>query len=158
MSAPNAGEWLDAFVAATDELATTTLGLEKSALSRNGDRMPTGRPGAYIGFVSEAASLQIGLLSTPEGCQSIAKALLGMAPTDEHLSDADLADALGEVVNIVAGSMKTHLAEKDPSIQLGLPFFVHGHIQTKSDMERAVADGTVGGLPISLIVLRQPHQ
>ncbi len=158
MSAPNADEWLDAFVSATDEIASTTLNLGNCAVSPNGGSLPTDMSGSYVSLMSTAASLQVGLASSPQGCQTMAKALLGMTPEEEDLTDADLADALGEVVNIIAGGIKTRLTEKDSSIQLGLPFFAHGSIEPHSATERAVAKGKLGELPIGLIVLRQANK
>ncbi len=50
-----------------------------------------------------------------------ASTIFGLDPAD--VSDADIADAMGELANVVGGQLKPHV---DPNAQLGLPAVLHG--------------------------------
>ncbi len=72
-----------------------------------------------------------------EGCLSIAleeacgiavaKGMLCMEP-DEEVPDEDLADAIGEVANMVMGSVKTRLQDTIPNIEISIPTVICGRI------------------------------
>ena len=75
MSAVPLSSWLDASEAIVAELATGTLAFEETAVVGRKDSLPRQLPGAYVPLVTAAGSLQIGVASTLEGCQALARAL-----------------------------------------------------------------------------------
>jgi CheY-specific phosphatase CheX len=107
-----------------------------------------------IALVSDSASVQLGIASTKEGCQALARALLAMDPDEEDLPEEDVADAIGEVANIVAGQVKSAMSDTDASLRIGLPLFVQGKVDYSDEVESAVADLNIGPVPVTFIVLK----
>jgi chemotaxis protein CheX len=60
---------------------------------------------------------------------AIARNMLGLDP-DEEVTDDDIRDAIGEIANMVMGSVKSRIAEDSASIQVSIPTVISGaHIQ-----------------------------
>ena len=58
---------------------------------------------------------------TTEACSNaIAKNMLGMEP-DEEMSRSEMSDAIGEVTNMVMGSIKTRMQEFYPDFEVSIP-------------------------------------
>lgn len=151
-------DWMSAVVASAEELATVALGFEGSTLVGRRDSFPRDLNSALVALVSESASVQLGVASTDEGCRQLAGALLCLEPGEEELSDEDVADAVGEIANIVAGQVKRTIGGPGSSMKLGLPLFVHGKVETSSDtVETAAADITVGPVPVTLLVMKDSN-
>jgi CheY-specific phosphatase CheX len=112
--------------------------------------------GAHIALVGERETAQLGLISSQEGCWNLARAFLGME-RDESLSEEDMADALEEIINILAGGVKRRLIALDSSLKMGLPFFIQGHIMATPAQDRAIAAFRLGVVEGHLIVLRSRH-
>jgi hypothetical protein len=136
-----------------NEVATTALGLPGCEIVRTYDRIPPGREGAYLALVGQEDSIQIGLISNAEGCQALAKSLLQMEPGDADLDPPDVADAMCEVVNIIAGGIKARVNGKVPPIKLGLPIFVNGAVQPSSRLVIVVAEVIIGPVPAALVLI-----
>ena len=149
-----AERWLDALVASTLEAAGAALGCPDARLVETRRALPSGGAGAYMPLIADQ-SLQIALVASEAGCQALAKMLLGMAPTDEDLPSGDVADAVGEIVNVVAGGVKSRMAAAEPGIRLGLPIFIHGHIERTEHIDAVVADVLLGDQPAELLVLQR---
>lgn len=147
-------EWLHTMADAAREIASTSLGFERCEITGQRDNPPEGQSGAYIPVISQEHTLQLALISNKAGCQQIAQALLGMDPAEDALPAEDIADAVGEVINMVAGGVKRRLITKDPQLQLGLPIFVHGYVEATEVLERAVSDVCLGPVPAHFLVLR----
>jgi len=141
-----------AMVDATGDLA---LALDIGAVEVLGahDVPRLGMAGAYIPLLGEDQSFQLALLSTPAGCADLTRLLLGMAPDDE-VSDADVADAVGELVNILAGGVKQRMQPTGGRLQLGLPVFITGDVQPTPHLEVSVVFTRIGGIDVKLMVLR----
>ena len=150
-------DWVAAMAPATPELAQT-LGLAAVELLGRHDVPPTGMAGAYIPLLAEDQTLQLALLASPSGCADLARLLLGME-SEEAVSDADIADAVGELVNIVAGGVKQRM--QDPAriasgggLRLGLPVFIHGYVQPTQQLEVSLASTRIGEVDAHLMALR----
>ena len=150
-------DWVAAMADASTELALS-LGIDGVELLGWHDVPPTGMAGAYIPLLAEDQTLQLALLASPAGCADLARLLLGMEP-DEPVSDADIADAVGELVNIVAGGVKQRL--QDPAtigsgggLRLGLPVFIHGYVQPTQQLEVSLASARIGEVEAHLMALR----
>lgn len=84
--------------------------------------------GSCISLARPQGSWNLAVVATEDTCKKMARALLCMEP-DEEVGNEELADAMGEIINIVAGVFKTRLAEREKQvipISLGLPLFLVG--------------------------------
>lgn len=145
---------MTAAVEATLEMAGPVLGCEARSLGANPFAARAERPGAYIGLTGPDESVQIGLVSRPEGLQALAKAMLGMFPDDEDLPPSDVADAVGEIANIFAGGVKCRMLPRYGSLTLGLPLFIHGYIEPTEKLSIQGVDLQIGDIEASLLVIR----
>lgn len=154
MSAPKTGlePWIVALVEATDELATTSLGYEGAKVVDSSGELPTGMSGSHIALIGDAESAQVGIVASEEGCGILARTLLGMEPGDE-LSEADMADVIAEIINIIAGGVKSRMVSIDASVKLGLPVFIQGRIMATPQQECIVSVIELGPVEARLVVL-----
>jgi hypothetical protein len=157
-------EWIEFFRQATQEVVSTALKFEAPAKESKAARpaargkaaaAPDGepRPGAYIAILSEGSSVHLGITASREGCRAMARSLLGLHPTQD-VSDQETGDAVSELMNIIAGKVKSRVSERDHTLQLGLPMFVQGRIQETGSMERQAAELEVGPVTCHLLVYR----
>ena len=149
-------DWLTCFADATRDLAAGSLRFDGSA-EQNG-AAPAGadaRSSVYITILGESTSIHLGLAATDEGCRALAQAFLGMR-RKEAISEGDVVDGMSEILNIVAGKVKSKLSGRDKTLRLGLPMFIVGQIQHRENMERASADVTLGPISCRLSVFRTP--
>ena len=148
-------KWLDAMKTAINELLRNTLNHEGCEIaSRQYDLPWRNTLGAYVPLVGKDYSLQLGLVSTPDGCHTIARSLL-TRPPHELITEEDMADAIREVVNIVAGSTKKRVEGDVPKSTLGLPLFINGHIQITKEQQAGSEMIKIGDVTAYLMVVRQ---
>jgi hypothetical protein len=145
-------DWVAAMADASTELALS-LGIDGVELLGWHDVPPTGMAGAYIPMLAEDQTLQLALLASPGGCADLSRLLLGMEAEDE-VSDADIADAVGELVNIVAGGVKQRMQDAAGGLRLGLPVFIHGYVQPTQQLEVSLASARFGTVDAHLMALR----
>jgi len=67
--------------------------------------------------------------------KTIAANMLGM-DSSEELSEAETADAIGEVTNMVMGGVKSRVSEAAGNLEVSIPSVVSGH-----DMRNKLVDG-----------------
>jgi hypothetical protein len=149
--------WVVAMAEASTELALS-LGIDAVEVLGWHDVPPTGMAGAYIPLLAEDQTLQLALLASPAGCADLSRLLLGMG-ADDDVSAADIADAVGELVNIVAGGVKQRMQDPDGigtggGLRLGLPVFIHGYVQPTQQLEVSLAAVRIGDVDAHLMVLR----
>lgn len=119
--------WLDAVIAATDETSEQFLDLGNIEILSRSDTLPDVATASLVSLTSESTSVMVGVAATPDGCQVISKSLLGMEADEEDLPLDDVIDALGEMANIVAGSVKQRIVDVGgESTVLGLPLVLQG--------------------------------
>jgi hypothetical protein len=145
-------DWVAAMADASTELALS-LGIDGLEVLGWHDVPPTGMAGAYIPLLAEEQTLQLALLASPAGCADLSRLLLGMSP-DEDVPDADVADAVGELVNIVAGGVKQRMQDAAGGLRLGLPVFIHGYVQPTQQLEVSLAAARLGDIDTHLMALR----
>jgi CheY-specific phosphatase CheX len=149
-------QWLDALTGCIDEFAITTLGCENTEILSVQDSLPEGMRGAYLAMLSLDESVQIAVVSSRSGCMQLSASLLGMEPDEvDALTDADVADAMGEVINIIAGMVKVKVSDMVPSLNLGLPLFMDGRIKTMPTQEAGAAEVRLGDIQVQLCVIQQ---
>jgi CheY-specific phosphatase CheX len=151
MSSDLAG-WLSDLEASFETVAGTALGLSGLSVTRRHEA-PVNLHGAYLGLVGPTGAVQIGLASDEGGCQLLAKGLLGMGAEEAALPEAEVADAVCEIVNIVAGAFKSRLRDRASPLQMGLPVFIHGAVQSTEHVAVRVAEVQVGSIPASLLLV-----
>ena len=122
-------QWRPAITAAATEIATYALSWP-GAVVRDpvGLEATTSMIGAHIPLVGSGRAYDVALVASAEGCQALARAILCKG-SGQAISDAEVADAIGEIVNMLAGSMKRRLSGLAADLTLGLPIFIHGYLQ-----------------------------
>ncbi len=152
----NIQTWLDAMKDAAHKFMQTTYNSPRavSTTSRQEGLPWNNTMGAWVPLVGNAYSLQLGLVSTDDGCQAIARRLLNLRHEDP-LTEEDMADAFRETVNILAGSSKTAIEGDLPASTLGLPIFINGHIKITKEQAAVSEMISLGDVSCYLIVLKQ---
>ncbi len=146
--------WLDALKSAAHTFIQTYSEEGISPTSRQSSLPWNNTMGAWVPLVGEHFSLQLGLVSTDDGCQAIARKLLNLSP-NAPLTEEDMADAIRETVNIIAGMSKMTI-EGDVSLSsLGLPLFIAGHIKITKEQAAVSEMINVGDQSCYLVVLKQ---
>jgi hypothetical protein len=140
--------WLAATLDAANEFGTTTLGFDVGDPNAT-RRLPENLTGCFVALVGEQESLQVGLASDSEGCQTLARALFA---ADDPLPDSDVTDALGEIANIMAGGVKKRRTSQG-GMSLGLPMVMEGHVRITERQEMAHLDIALGEVPVRLLVV-----
>jgi hypothetical protein len=154
MTSPEAGlgAWLADLEGAFEEVATTALGCAGMTVTgRHG--APPSLHGAYLGLIGPSGAVQIGLASSQQGCQALARGLMGMGPDEAALPDGEVADAVCEIINIVAGAFKARVRDRATPLQMGLPVFIQGAIQSTERVAVRVAEVTFGSIPAALLLV-----
>ncbi len=150
-------DWMAALEQGLDEVAGGALGCTTIAGGRHETPAP-GMAGAYLSLVGSNGGVQLGVASSPGGCQALARALLGMEPGAGALPPEEVADAVCEIVNILAGAVKARVREQAPSLQMGLPTFFHGPVQPTEKLAVSVSDVKIGGVAAALLLLHPRHR
>jgi CheY-specific phosphatase CheX len=139
-----------AMIESLEEIASVALGWE-AGQDYSDDTCPDG-PGAYIALIGDEENFEVGVTSTDAGCRVVVAALLGMEPEDE-LTDGDIADALGEIVNMLGGGIKSRMSGDGPHLKLGLPMFVGGPVYQSAHQVKIVVPMRMGPIGAQLVVL-----
>ncbi|GAA3801764.1 chemotaxis protein CheX [Nocardioides panacisoli] len=138
--------------AVTDEVWTTLLGEAAPLIDR---LVPVGTPFDSVGVWSAAVTVSGGWEGsvTVELTTYVAGALTTTMldlPHDAEVSDADVADAVGELVNMLGGNVKSLMP--GPSV-LSLPSVAAGRAAFSSDArEVARVEATWDGEPVRVTV------
>lgn len=150
----SAERWLAAVVDATNEVAETTFNSPPSE-PESLHEIPAGREGALLAIHTPDEALHLGVLGTPDACRALAKALLGMEEEEEPEHD-DIPDAVGEIVNIIAGIVqRTVDREEGKAVTLGYPVYLRGSIVSTHTVETVAARMNLGPALAELVVIRR---
>ncbi len=142
-----------------DEIAKTALFLDGMTYLSDGGSPDQDHMGAYIPMISDGdtALANVGISADKKTCRMLASALMGMGIEEEEeeepLSDADIADALGEVANLIAGAFKARIAQHGVAPNLGTPMVLQGKIVQISNQTCDVAVCKMGDATVELIIL-----
>lgn len=147
-------EWVQSFREAAEEFARGSLRFDPRAVPDTGE---ASRPGAYIAILSDHNSVHLGLSASPSGLQVLARGLLGLR-ADEPLAERDVTDGVCELMNIVAGKVKSHLSGRDGQLRLGLPMYLPSAITGGSGMESASTPVQLGPVSCTLTVHRRARE
>ncbi len=82
--------------------------------------------GSTIALTAEhGGGWNLAVMADHASCNALTRVLFAMEP-DEEPEKEDLADGLGEIVNVAAGVLKAKRLEAGQKVQLGLPLFMEG--------------------------------
>lgn len=122
-------QWRTAVEGAAVEIATHALSFVGAVVHDPvGLECAAAMFGAHIPLIGGGQAFDLALVASEAGCQALSRAILGMG-AETALRDAEIADAVGEIANMLAGSVKRRLAGLGAELVLGLPLFLHGYIQ-----------------------------
>jgi CheY-specific phosphatase CheX len=154
-------DWQQAAVQVASEIATNVLAFEDCLPAERIASVDAAGQGAYVPILSGNYSVHVGVVSDASGCAALARALLGMGP-DEALTAADVHDAVGEIANMVAGGVKSKVTARGAEAQIGLPIFIHGHIEpggsTQSMVHRLKFSATNVCVTVVKVVMKAPSR
>jgi hypothetical protein len=124
---------------ATFEVMGTQFDIDLSEGSQ-GEHLEPGAAicGSAIPLTKPSGGFYLLMVGNARSCENLTRTLF-MLEDEEEVEKEDMADALGEIVNIVAGALKTKRGEAGEDLQLGLPLFVTG-----SDCLQVFAQGLYG--------------
>lgn len=148
----NKETWFKAMEESLNDVSTGMLGFEEGQILSVSENLPEKMTGAHVAMISLHDSINMGIISSQEGCNRLAKAFVGVEPGEE-LDESDIQDALGEIVNIVAGGVKTRMIDVDPTIEIGLPVFFKGTISPRSRVASYVLDVKIGPIESKLFII-----
>ena len=150
---------LQAVLQSTEDLCATGMALDVTPAEQAdppaiSQPEPHGR--ASIALTSDRVALRLSLIAGMGTCSKLAKALLGGGENEESDGlDLDVADGVGEMMNIIAGGVKKQLHEPYPSLRVGFPVWTIG--DRVEDCPRRVLSETrpilIGGNLVQLGVM-----
>lgn len=147
-------QWRNAIDGAAREIAQLALSFPGAVVGDPvGLERATQMIGAHIPLVGGGQAFDLALVSSPDGCQALSRAILCMAP-GAALRDAEVADAVGEIVNMLAGAVKRRLAQ-GAELALGLPLFLHGYIQPTDRLLVIVLPIQLGAIDTMVLIAGQ---
>lgn len=149
-------DWVKAIQEATNDMALTVMGLsETCSFGASESGFSSGDGGALISLANANHSVQIGILADEDGCKKLSGKMLGLESDESELSKIEVSDTMGELVNIIAGGVKRIMSEATGSIQLGLPVFVTGHVESSDKIETVVIPTQIAGIDTRLMILKK---
>ncbi len=145
--------WLEFMISGMKGVAVNPLGFASGAEVVNYPRtLPSTYRGAYLPFEGGDEKLWMCLFADERGSQSISRALFGMGPDEDDLDDEELGDAVGEVLNVVAGLVKNDVRDEDKQITLtiGLPHYMPEPSEVIHRVHKELVEVRVG--PVSVVL------
>jgi CheY-specific phosphatase CheX len=146
-------QWLTALTDSAEELARTALGWELTRPVDSSRELPDDALGSLVALVGAVGSVAVGIASSRQGCQQLSKALLAMSPDDPDLDEHEVVDAVCEIANIMAGSVKRRVAATSGSLGLGLPLLLQTPMRLATGQRLAVAAAAFGPVPAHLVLI-----
>ena len=145
-------QWRTAVEGAAGEIASCALSFPGAVVQDPvGLERAISLIGAHIPLIGDGSAYDLALVASPESCKALARAILCMAP-DGPVRDAEVADAIGEIVNMLGGGVKRRMAgSRAVDLLLGLPIFMHGYIEPTERMTVTCLPTKLG--PIETMVL-----
>ncbi len=146
-------DWQQAAVEVASEIANGTLAFGNRTPPERIAAIPDESRGAYVPILSGEYSLHVGIVSDEEGCRTLSRGLLGMEPEEEVTPD-DVHDAVGEIANMIAGGVKTKVSARGAPVQIGLPIFIHGHIEGGASSQVMVSQMRFDATDVCVVIVK----
>lgn len=144
-------QWVDVTAKSAQGVAGD-MGFEHCEVVGNGPDFPDGLAGAFVPLVGQSASVQLGVMSSPEGQEAMGRAILQMEP-DESIEREDITDAVGEFANCLVGRIKREMRKVDSTLKIGLPVFIEGRVEDIGHAEHKTVRLLLNGFDVSLVVV-----
>ena len=144
-------QWREAVQGAATELARNALGFTGAKVAEPvAIEQTAGMVGAHIPLIG-ALAFELSLFASRESCSQLATAVLGMNVDD--LPPGTMPDAIGEIVNMLAGGVKRRLASNGGDLELGLPVFVNGNVELAGRQSSVTLPVQVGPVQTFVLIL-----
>jgi hypothetical protein len=147
-------EWLSCLSDVAQDFAANHLRFEAGSSPEPPAPKGAATPSVYVAILGERNSMHLGLSTSTAGCQTLARAFLGLRGREE-VTDREVVDGMSEILNILAGKVKSRMSTRDGSLKLGLPMFVAGVVGHGDGIEKSSVDVSLGPVPCRLHVFRQ---
>ncbi len=145
-------ELLEVLVGSAHELATVVLGFENSSVIGPRDSYPEETHAAFISLDYDNGSIYVAIAADTESLRQLSRALFAMEDEEEDLPEEDIADAIGEIANILSGKVKHHLDKYNIAPSTSMPNFVPGLIEIGDNVDIALVDVQLGQIPVTLFI------
>jgi two-component system chemotaxis response regulator CheY len=141
-------DWLDAVVLATKQVSSNPLGFasEAEVVAYTTD-IPSDQMGSYLPFEGGDDLLWLCMFSDARGAQSLSRALFALGPDEEDLPPDEVGDAIGEILNIVAGLVKSQMEPRGVRCKIGLPQYMESSKEVMARAHRSSSEIRLG--PVS---------
>lgn len=148
-----ATRWQAAIAGGATELATCALGFSGAeVLHADSKYNPADKIGAHLPLLGGPRALEIALVGTEASCRRLAAAML-LSTTPETLGMPEIADAVGEALNMLGGAVKRRVRSDGNELELGLPLFVLGHVQTTNSISIIALPTKFGPIEMYTLVI-----
>ncbi len=149
-------QWRHAVEGAAQEIASYALSFPGAIVQDPvGLERTVSLIGAHIPLVGDSGSYDLALVAAPDDCKALARAILCMAP-DAPVRDVEVADAIGEIVNMLGGGVKRRMSGNGVTdLLLGLPIFMHGYIQPTERMTVICLPTKLGAIETMVLIAGQ---
>ena len=145
--------WREAAVLSLGDVAVGLFAAEGAGAATPAE-LPASVAGAFLPLTTSDLNVQIGLFAEEAGCITLARTLLGMEPEDELEFGSDVFDCMGEVANVLAGSLKTRMKTVTRRrIDLGLPLVVCGAFRPPGAAQVWTGASELVGVPVFISVV-----
>lgn len=144
-------DWIDAIEAATEEIGPMILGCTAVETTGRSDMTAPGLAGAYLPLVADDITVQIGIMADDVNRRALAHGMLGLEP--DGMSPHDIVDALGEIVNVLAGAVQKRMVRRVPNLRIGLPIFIEGSVHAVGDMQVITSGVRMDAIAAALLVV-----
>ena len=143
-------DWLAATLSGLERIAES-FGLPAPLVMGFGKILPATN-GGYLTISGERISHTIGIAASDVHSRRLVAEAFGYSATEVEL--ADLADAMGELANILVGSVKSLVTGRAGELVAGLPWFLSGQLWVSSS-EVTTATVLLGDIEVLAVVIRQ---
>lgn len=148
-------DWLLCFAGTAKEVATNPLGFASASdIQAFVDEIPEGHIGAYLPFDGSDELFWLCMFSDKAGARSLSRALFVLGPDEEDLPDDEICDSIGEIINIMAGLVKSHMEAKEIPCKIGLPHYLDSATEVNARARRQQATIRIGPVSVHLAVVR----
>ncbi len=148
--------WVSAIRNAAREVAIYALGYSSATAGApvRADRA-AGMAGADVALVGAGQHYGVALVAALPARDALARALLGVGPRAE-LSPTDIADAISELANQLAGVVKRGIVKLVGELVLGVPIAVDGELGRIDLGATSAVPITLGSVSAIVLVSRRP--
>ena len=149
-------QWRAAVEGAAGEIASYALSFSGAVVQDPvGIECTVALIGAHLPLVGDGHAYDLALVTTAASCRALARAILCVAP-DAPVRDAEVADAIGEIANMLGGGVKRRLAvPSSVDLLLGLPIFLHGYIEPTERMVVTCLPTRLGTIETMVLIAGQ---